>query len=278
VSLNVRQSIEKVGGFFNDGFSYVGGVGFLGLDTARWTVRGLSGRPWLDLGALTSQMVRVGVKAVPIIALVHFFIGMILPFEMAPVLSDYGMLNQIATIVVKAIFPQLAPIFSAIVLSGFAGAAIAAELGTMVVSEEILALETMGLHPVRFLVVPRVLACIVMLVCLTVVADLLAWAGGLVVYVTVLDMRWREYYDVAVDSLKSWDLLTGLVKSVFFATLVALISCYEGLKVSGGAEGVGRATTKSVVLSIVAIIASNMVLTVFFYYLYKELVGRGWIV
>ena len=176
------------------------------------------------------------------------------------------MLNQVATIVVKAVFPQLAPIFSGIVLSGFAGAAIAAELGTMVVSEEILALKTMGLNPIRYLVVPRVLACIVMLVCLTIVADLVAWIGGLTVYVVVLDGTFIDYYDRAVDSLIYKDILSGLVKAVCFALLVSLISCYEGLRVRGGAEGVGRATTQSVVKSIVAIIAFNMVLTVIFYY------------
>lgn len=275
--VNVRQTIERLGGLGNDGVSYLGGLGYLAADTVRWTARGLVGRPWLSLGSLSGQMIRVGVKAVPIIALVHFFIGMILPFEMAPVLKSYGMLSQTATIVVKAVFPQLAPIFSGIVLSGFAGAAIAAELGTMVVSEEILALETMALHPIRFLVVPRVLACIAMLLCLTVVADVVAWAGGLVVYTLVLGLPWREYYDLARESLTCWDLLTGLIKSGLFGTLVALIACYEGLRVFGGAEGVGRATTKSVVLAIVAIITSNMILTVIFYYLHDYLViTRGW--
>ena len=266
MSQDVRVLIERVGGLGLDGISYIGGLGYLVWDTARWSFRGVFGRPKLQLAALTSQMMRVGVQAIPIIALVHFFIGMILPFEMAPVLADYGMLNQVATIVVKAIFPQLAPIFSGIVLSGFAGAAIAAELGTMVVSEEILALKTMGLNPIRFLVVPRVMACIVMLVCLTIVADLVAWIGGLTVYVAVLDGTFLDYYDRAVDSLIYRDILSGLVKAVCFAVLVSLISCYEGLRVRGGAEGVGRATTQSVVKSIVAIIAFNMVLTVIFYY------------
>ncbi len=266
MSRDVRVVIERVGSLGLDGVSYIGGLGYLACDTVHWSLRGLFGQPRMQLAAVTSQMIRVGVQAIPIIALVHFFIGMILPFEMAPVLADYGMLNQVATIVVKAIFPQLAPIFSGIVLSGFAGAAIAAELGTMVVSEEILALKTMGLNPVRFLVVPRVLACIVMLVCLTIVADLVAWVGGLTVYVAVLDGSFLDYYDRAIDSLLYRDILSGLVKAVFFAVLVSLISCYEGLRVSGGAEGVGRATTQSVVKSIVAIIACNMVLTVIFYY------------
>ncbi len=263
-----RQLVERIGRSGTESLSYIGGLGYLAWDAAKWTFRGLAGRPPLSWESVSFQMVRVGVRAIPIIALVHLFIGMILPFEMAPVLRDYGMLSEIATIVVKAIFPQLAPIFSAIVLSGFAGAAIAAELGTMVVSEEILALQTMGLNPIRFLVVPRVLACLVMLVCLTLVADLVAWLGGLLVYTAVLDMDWRSYVERAQETLLYKDVLTGLIKAGVFAVLVGLISCYEGLRVGGGAEGVGRATTQSVVLSIVAIIAVNMVLTVVFYYLW----------
>jgi len=270
VSQGVRETIERLGSYGTGGLGYVGGLGYLGLDVLRWFLRGLVGRPKLRLDALSFQMVRVGVKAIGIIALVHLFIGMILAFELAPILKDYGMLSQLATIIVKAVFPQLAPIFAAIVLSGFAGAAIAAELGTMVVGEEILALETMALHPVRFLVVPRVLACIIMLACLTIVADVVAWGGGLLVYTAALNLRWREFYDVTLTVLVARDLWVGLIKSGFFAVLVSLVSCYEGLRVTGGAEGVGRATTRSVVLSIVGIIACNMLLTIVFFYFWPS--------
>ncbi len=271
MSPRVREHIEKTGGAVNDTISYAGGLGYLGYDSIRWTLRGLVGRPKLSGESLATQMVRVGVKAVPIIALVHLFIGMILPLEMAPILKQYGMESSIAIVQVKAVFPQLAPIFSAIVLAGFAGAAIAAELGTMVVSEEIAALKTMALDPVRYLVVPRVLACVVMLVCLTIVADLSAWLGGLFVYGSILGNSSMEYYQQSVTALLPRDVISGLIKALVFAVLVGLIACHEGLKVSGGAEGVGRATTRSVVLAIVAIIASNMVLTVVFYYVYQWL-------
>ena len=258
--------IENLGAIGLDSARYVGGLAYLCLDTVRWTLRALIGRPRLDLSGLSFQMVRVGVKAVGIVVLVHFFLGIILSFEMAPVLDNYGMLGQLATIIVKAVFPQLGPIFSAIVLSGFAGAAIAAELGTMVVSEEIQALEAMALNPVRFLVVPRVLACIIMLFCLTLVADMAAWVGGLLVYVVPLKRDGFNYYQMSRDQLMVRDVWVGLIKSVFFAGLVSLIACYEGLRVTGGAEGVGRATTRSVVFAIVGIIICNLILTVFFYY------------
>jgi len=258
--------VQKLGAIGLDSVRYVGGLGFLCLDTLRWTLRGLVGQPWIDLSGLSFQMVRVGVKAVGIVVLVHFFLGMILSFEMAPVLKNYGMLSQLATIIVKAVFPQLGPIFSAIVLSGFAGAAIAAELGTMVVAEEIQALQAMALNPVRFLVVPRVLACVVMLVCLTIIADLAAWVGGLLVYAVPLQKDAYGYYMMATQELLVRDVVVGLIKSAFFAALVSIIACYEGLRVTGGAEGVGRATTRSVVFAIVGIIVCNLVLTVFFYY------------
>jgi len=260
---------DKVGGLGERGLQaidYVGGLGLLCLDTMRWVLRGLVGQPRIELRTLSFQMVRVGVKALGIIILVHFFIGMILSFEMAPVLELYGMENQLSTIIVKSVFPQMGPIFSGIVLSGFAGAAIAAELGSMVVAEEIQALEAMALNPIRFLVVPRVLACIAMLICLTIIADLAAWFGGLVVYTVPLGRDGWQYYQLSSDALLHRDVIVGLIKAGFFAALISLVACHEGLRVSGGAEGVGRATTRSVVFSIVGVIVCNLVLTVIFYY------------
>src|SRR5204862_766893 len=127
------------------------------------------------------QMVRVGVKSIPIVSLVVFCIGAILSFQMAPILKDYGALPQIADIISIAMFRELGPLVSAIVLTGFAGASIAAEMGTMVVSEEVEALEAHAIHPIRFLVVPRVLATTMMMVCLAVVGDLMGSMGGMFV-------------------------------------------------------------------------------------------------
>jgi phospholipid/cholesterol/gamma-HCH transport system permease protein len=165
-------------------------------------------------------------------------------------------------------FRELGPLITAIVLTGFAGAAIAAELGTMVVGEEIAAMRTSAIHPIRFLVVPRVVACVMMTVALTIVADIVGSAGGGIVSRFILGRDAWEYYHTITDSLLIKDVLTGLIKSGIFGFLIVLIACYEGLGVSGGAGGVGRATTRSVVLAIFLIIASDCVFTALFYFLW----------
>jgi phospholipid/cholesterol/gamma-HCH transport system permease protein len=213
-------------------------------------------------------MVRLGVKGIPIVVLVQTFVGMILAFQLAPVLGDYGQLDKVATVVSIAIFRELGPLISAVVLTGFAGAAIAAELGTMVVGEEISAMRTSAIHPTRFLVVPRVLACILMTVSLTVVADVCGTLGGGIVNALILGRDSWEYYHTVLDSLLVKDVLTGLIKSGIFGFLIVMISCYEGLGVAGGAEGVGRATTRSVVLSIFLIIFADCLFTAMFYFLW----------
>src|SRR5207248_11542267 len=156
------------------------GVGFLLRDAAMLMHRALFSARGRRLGwqNLWFQMVRVGVNSIPIVSLVVFCIGAILSFQMAPILKDYGALQQVADIISIAMFRELGPLVAAIVLTGFAGASIAAEIGTMVVSEEIQALEASAIHPIRFLIVPRVLATTVMMVCLAVVSDLMGVFGG----------------------------------------------------------------------------------------------------
>jgi len=154
------------------------------------------------------------------------------------------------------------------VMTGFSGAAITAEIGTMVVSEEVLALETGALNPVRFLVVPRVLAAMAMMPIVTLFATYVGILGGFFVGTVLLDIEAEKYLSRTLESLKYKDVATGLVKAEAFGIIVALIACQEGFRVSGGAEGVGRATTNSVVRSIVAIIICDMLFTALFYYLF----------
>ena len=249
-------------------FRYLGGMGYL-LKESLWHFAGLVFRVGGVRGggsrAVFAQMVRVGVRSIPIVSLVLFFVGMILAFQMAYVLRDLGAPQAVPITVGVAMLRELGPLLTAIVLTGFAGASIAAEIGTMVVGEEILALETAALNPVRFLVMPRLVAAVVMLLCLTILANLLGILGGLAISVTLLDMSASFYYSNTVDFLKMQDLVTGLIKSVAFGALIALIACQEGLRVRGGAEGVGRATTQSVVYGIVAIITTDLFFSWLFY-------------
>ena len=215
---------------------------------------------------LLFQMVRVGVRAIPIVVLVELAIGMILPLQMYPQLDQFGQADQIATINAIAAFRELGPLMTAIVLSGFAGASIAAELGTMVTAEEIEALESMALNPIRFLVVPRLLATVIMTVLLTVIADVVMVAGG---WLTAMQLGLDSdvYIHLTRQAVNITGFITGLVKSGVFGILIGLIACYLGLAVKPwqGSDGVGKATTNTVVYSIVAIIGADAVFTVIFY-------------
>lgn len=247
-------------------FVFIGGATSLVGETLHWIFRSVFLRE-VRLGRekVLSQMVRVGIRSIPIVALVQVFIGIILALQMAPTLRDYGQIQRIADIVAIAIFRELGPLLSGIVLSGFAGASIAAELGAMVEGEEIKALRAAALNPVRFLVVPRFLATVIMLVMLTVIADIVGVFGGFLTGTVILNIDASQYIAYTRDALTHLDFITGLVKAGVFGVLISVIACYEGLRVSGGAEGVGRATTNTVVKSIVALISTDVLFTAIFY-------------
>ena len=223
-------------------------------------------RERMTQGALAFQMVRVGIRAVPIVVLVELAIGMILPLQMFDKLDQFGQAEQVATINAIAAFRELGPLLTAIVLSGFAGASIAAELGTMVTAEEIEALQSLALNPVRFLVVPRLLATMVMMVLLTVIADVVMITGG---WLTALQLGIDSdvFYHMTLEAVNITAFVTGLVKALVFGVLIGLIACHLGLSVQPwqGSAGVGKATTNTVVYSIVAIIGADAVFTVIFY-------------
>lgn len=246
-------------------FELIGGLTYLAWDVLVWLWRRLSGRVHLGRTAAITQIVRVGVRSIGIVTLVCGCIGFILALQMEPPLRDFGQTDKIANIIGVAVFRELGPLIAAIVLTGFAGAAIAAELGTMVVGEEIEALEAHALNPIRFLVVPRVLATIVSLVALTVIADVVAVGAGSAVTVLLLGVPFDLYWTNTVDQLQVSDFVTGLVKASAFGTILSLIACYNGLRVTGGAAGVGRATTDTVVQTVVLVIVADLIITGIFY-------------
>ncbi|MDB5293450.1 MAG: putative transporter permease protein, partial [Phycisphaerales bacterium] len=247
---------------------FIGGLGYLLADTAASAGRGLFSRRGRRMGwrSLWFQMVRVGVRSIPIVVLVLFCVGAILALQMSPILKSYGAESQVARIIAVATFRELGPLISAIVLTGFAGASIAAEIGTMVVSEELEALEAEAINPIRFLVLPRVVATAVMMICVAVVGDLMGVAGGLFVSHAVLDLNLEQYLRLTFEAPKVRDFVTGLIKAGVFGTLISTLACYLGLGVTGGAQGVGVATTRTVVLTIVALIMVDLMFTGAFYY------------
>jgi phospholipid/cholesterol/gamma-HCH transport system permease protein len=215
--------------------------------------------------AMVSQIVRVGVRSLFIISLVSGAIGLILALQLAPPLDQFGQREMVANIIGVAILRELGPLIAAVVLTGFAGAAIAAELGTMVVGEEIEALEAHALNPVRFLVVPRVIAAVVSMTALAVIADIVAITAALLTSMIVLGIPYSTFINNLLQQVKPVDFHTGILKGAIFGLLIGVIACGNGLKVTGGAAGVGRATTNTVVESIVAIIIADMIFTAIFY-------------
>jgi len=247
-------------------FELIGGVSYLIYDVMRWLVRSLlQQRVRFGRTAVITQMNRYGVQAIGIVALISASIGFILALQMEPPLAELGQSDKIANIVSVAVFRELGPLISAVVLTGFAGASISAEIGTMVVGEEIEALEVHALNPIRFLVMPRVLATTASLVALTVIADLTAVISGGVMTVLFLGVPYEVYVDNTFSQLTSQDFVTGLVKAAFFGLLLGAIACYNGLRVTGGAAGVGRATTDTVVQTVVWVIISDLIFTWLFY-------------
>jgi len=259
----IRRRLESL----YAGTAYTGGLVRLLLATAARFGRALRGRraARVRFELLVQQAVRVGVRSVAIVTLVQIFIGIILALNLAPTLASYGQLDHVADVVAIAVFRELGPLITAIILSGFAGASIAAELGAMVEGEEIKALRAHALDPIRFLVVPRIVATTIMMLGLTILADVLGVLGGFLTAYFVLDVAPRNYVDLTRAALSLSDYLTGLGKSVVFGLIIATLACYEGLNVRGGAVGVGAATTTTVVKCIVALIAADCAFTAVFY-------------
>jgi phospholipid/cholesterol/gamma-HCH transport system permease protein len=206
---------------------------------------------------------RTGVNALPIVALINFLVGLVMAFQSAEQLERFGASIFIADLIGISMARELGPLMTAIVVCGRSGAAFAAELGTMKVNEEIDALRTMGFGPLRFLVLPRVLALIIVMPMLTLVADILGVLGGMLVASAALDIGPTVYFRQMQSSLKLWDVVQGLNKSMLFGLAIALISCQQGLATSGGAEGVGRRTTSAVVTTLFALILLDAAYTLF---------------
>ncbi|MBT8484880.1 MAG: ABC transporter permease [Phycisphaerales bacterium] len=258
--------LESWGALWIRVLELVGGVSYLLLDVVGWLLLGaFSKRVRLGRTAMVTQMVRVGVRSIGIVMLVCGCIGFILALQMQPPLADFGQTDKIANIIGVAIFRELGPLVAAIVLAGFAGASIAAEIGTMVVGEEIEALEAHALNPIRFLVVPRVVATTLSLIMLTVIGDITAVFFGGLMTINFLGVPYELYKANTLEQVVINDFLTGLIKAAVFGVILSAIACYNGLRVTGGAAGVGRATTDTVVQTIVSVIVADLLFTMIFY-------------
>jgi len=212
------------------------------------------------------QMVVIGTRATPMVALTAFSIGVTLAMQAAHSLQQMGAELYVPDLVMLSILRELGPILIAVIVIGRSCSAVAAELGTMKVSEEIEALEVMAINPIQYLVVPRFLAMMIMLPALTIFGNYIGVVGGWAVCRFALNFNTAGFIMRAVESADTWDLYSGIIKSVVFAWIIITIACNAGLNVDGGAEGVGQATTASVVQGLLAMLVTNAILTGIFFF------------
>lgn len=259
-----RNAVEQVGQATIDFFGEVVSVlDFLGqLVASVW--QALRRPRSMNLRDIALTMERGGADAVPIVLLINFLIGFVMAYQSALQLRQFGASIYVADLVGVSMTRELGPLMTAIILCGRTGAAFSAELGTMKVSEEVDALRTLGFLPLPYLVMPRILGLMAVAPLLTLLADAIGIAGGLVVGGTLLDITPRAYWVETLSAVKPWDIWSGALKSIVFAGAIALIACQQGLATSGGAEGVGRRTTSAVVSILFMLILLDAVFTVIF--------------
>ena len=219
-------------------------------------------------GRIFEQAKKAGLDSLPLVSLIALFIGFIFALQTAYFMQRIGSALYIASLVALSIVRELGPVITALVVAGRVGAAITAEIGSMQVTEQVDALETLAVSPMKYLVVPRFLALSLMLPLLTIYADAVGILGSYIICVFRLGISSSIYLRVTAEALFYKDLFTGLFKTIFFGMIIALVSCYEGFNVKGGAEGVGQATTRSVVFSFIMIIIADSIFTALFYFIF----------
>ncbi len=212
-----------------------------------------------NLRLLVPQFYEVGVKTVPVVGIVGAFIGMVIAVETYQQFRSLGQENRLGEVIALSVVKQIGPVLAAVMVAGRVGGALTAELGTMNVTEQLDALRVMGSDPISYLVVPRFLACILLTPLLTVYSDLMGIAGGWFIAVVNMHIPNQLYWEYSERGVEHWQIMEGIVKSVFFGGAIGLIACYKGFNCGSGASGVGRACTESFVQSFLAIIVLNFV-------------------
>ena len=216
-----------------------------------------------------AQMLIIGVRSVPVVMITGAFVGMTLAIQAYDQLAGMGLEEHLGVLINISVVKELGPVLAAVMLAGRIGGALTAELGTMNVTEQIEAVKSMGTDPVRYLVAPRFLACLLLTPALIIYADLLGILGGYFVSVIQLDINSRAYWSFSAQGVELWDVTIGVIKGFFFGAAIAVISCYKGFTCRQGAEGVGRACTEAFVASFISILALDFALAVIFKAIYN---------
>ncbi|MCA9190125.1 MAG: ABC transporter permease [Planctomycetales bacterium] len=213
-------------------------------------------------GTMLPNLYHVGVLSLPVVALTGTFIGMVLAVQSIVQFRNLGLESRLGAVINMSLVRELGPVLAATMLAGRVGSAMAAVLGTMRVTEQIDALISMGANPIHYLVVPRFLACILLIPALTVMADFMGIVGGYFYSVVMLDIDHYQYLNNSRQFVGGWDFFTGIFKSIFFGGTIAIVSCYRGFHCQAGAEGVGRAATAAFVFSFVLILGVDLILNI----------------
>jgi phospholipid/cholesterol/gamma-HCH transport system permease protein len=249
------RPISYVRGRIGDWIADVGRITMLVGETFRTMGRGLR-----SMRLVVDQMYIIGVQSLVLVLIVSLFTGAVAAVQAAYQFASVVPLKYIGSVILRSVIIELGPVLTALIVGGRVGAAIAAELGTMRVTEQIDALEAMAINPVRYLVVPRVVASVVMLPVLVMIADAVGVFGGYVVSVTSVGVSTHTYVQGLQDFFYVKDLMSGIIKTVFFGAIIGWMGCYHGFRTEGGAEGVGVATTRAVVSACVLVLISDYVL------------------
>ena len=258
---NIRwlRFVDRFGRKGSAAMEYLGGL----AEMAWQAIQGCLSRPFYSTEVLT-QLDEIGVKSLSITGITAFSTGMVLALQTAYALAAFGGKMFVGRVVALSLLRELGPVLTALMVGGRVGSGITAELGSMVVTEQVDALRAMAISPIRRLVVPRILATVLMLPVLTALADLLGILGGMLISVVELQLSAQDYLGSIWNTLAISDIMSGLSKTFFFGFEIALIGCYNGMKVEGGASAVGIATTRTVVLASICVLVSDFFLTKLF--------------
>jgi phospholipid/cholesterol/gamma-HCH transport system permease protein len=253
--LTVADWIADFGGVIMDGIVGLGNISLFSLRTFRWMLTRLPRKE-----TLLPSFYQIGVLSLPVIALTGTFIGMVLVVQSYVQFRNLHLEAKLGAVINMSLVRELGPVLAATMLAGRVGSAMAAELGTMRVTEQIDALASMGANPIQYLVVPRFLGCLLLIPALTIVADFMGVVGALFYAVQLLGIDFQQYLENSRHFVSNFDLFAGVFKSLFFGAAIALIASYRGFHCDPGAEGVGRAATAAFVYSFVVILLLDLLL------------------
>jgi phospholipid/cholesterol/gamma-HCH transport system permease protein len=258
IAERISSVVAAVGEAAFNGVSGLGDWAIFAGRTLAWMVRRFP-----SPGTLLSSLYYVGVRSVPVVAVTGLFIGMVLAVQSYRDFNRLGFASRLGAIINISVVRELGPVLAATMIAGRVGSAMAAELGTMRITEQVEALMCLGANPVHYLAVPRFIACVLLVPLLTVLADMMGILGGAFICIKIFHVEAHYYLLHAQEYIGIWDIFNGLGKAAFFGAAIALISCHRGFECRPGAEGVGRAATEAFVLSFIAILALDFFLSIF---------------